>query len=170
VLPVGDSELGWLARGGRVPLGYYKDSEKTRATFPIVEGMRYSVPGDRASLDADGTLKLLGRDSVTINTGGEKVFAEEVETALKYHPDVYDTVVVPTPHERWGQQVTALVQLRDGKRPTEAALKDAAKPHIAAYKLPKQFIFIDEIVRSPSGKADYRWAKQTALAALDIDV
>jgi len=169
VLQVGTSELGWLARGGRVPLGYYKDREKTRATFPIVDGMRYSVPGDRASLEPDGTLKLLGRDSVTINTGGEKVFAEEVETALKHHPDVYDTVVVPTPHERWGQQVTAIVRLREHAHPTEASLKDAAREHIAAYKLPKQFIFVDEIVRSPSGKADYRWAKDTALRELGID-
>ncbi len=170
VLPIGETELGWLARGGRVPLGYYKDPEKTRATFPIVDGMRYSVPGDRASLDPEGTLKLLGRDSVTINTGGEKVFAEEVETALKHHPDVYDTVVVPTPHERWGQQVTAIVQLRKGVSPTEAALKDVAKEHIAAYKLPKRFIFIDEIVRSPSGKADYRWAKSIAMRELGPDV
>ncbi len=170
VLPIGETELGWLARGGRVPLGYYKDPEKTRATFPIVDGMRYSVPGDRASLDPEGTLKLLGRDSVTINTGGEKVFAEEVETALKHHPDVYDTVVVPTPHERWGQQVTAIVQLRKGVSPTEAALKDVAKEHIAAYKLPKRFIFIDEIVRSPSGKADYRWAKSIAMRELGLVV
>jgi acyl-CoA synthetase (AMP-forming)/AMP-acid ligase II len=170
VLPVGSTELGWLARGGRVPLGYYKDPAKTRATFPIVDGMRYSVPGDRASLDPNGTLLLLGRDSVTINTGGEKVFAEEVETALKHHPDVYDTVVVPTPHERWGQQVTALVQLRAGVSPAEATLKDVAKQHIAAYKLPKRYIFIDQIVRSPSGKADYRWAKDTAMRELGLGV
>ncbi len=175
VVPEGSTELGWLARGGRVPLGYYKDQEKTLATFPIVDGQRYSVPGDRASLESDGTLKLLGRDSVTINTGGEKVFAEEVETALKHHPDVYDTVVVPTPHERWGQQVTAIVRLREKADPTEAALteaalKDVAREHIAAYKLPKQFVFVDEIVRSPSGKADYRWAKSTALRELGIDI
>jgi fatty-acyl-CoA synthase len=107
---------------------------------------------------------------VTINTGGEKVFAEEVETALKHHPDVYDTVVVPTPHERWGQQVTALVRLRDGVSPTEAALKSVAQEHIAAYKLPKRFVFVEEIVRSPSGKADYRWAKSTALRELNIDI
>ncbi|MGE4605412.1 MAG: acyl-CoA synthetase [Myxococcota bacterium] len=169
VLSEGATEIGWLARSGRVPLGYYKDPEKTRATFPIVEGKRYSVPGDRASLEVDGTLKLLGRDSVTINTGGEKVFAEEVETALKHHPDVYDTVVVPTPHERWGQQVTALVRLREGVSPTEAALKGVAREHIAAYKLPKRFIFVDEIVRSPSGKADYRWARSTALRKLGVD-
>jgi fatty-acyl-CoA synthase len=123
------------------------------------------VPGDRASIDSDGTLRLLGRDSVTINTGGEKVFAEEVEHALKHHTAVYDVIVVPTPHERWGQQVTALVLLREGERPSESALKQAAGEHIAAYKIPKKFIFVDEIVRSPSGKADYRWAKSRALEA-----
>jgi fatty-acyl-CoA synthase len=102
---------------------------------------------------------------VTINTGGEKVFAEEVEHALKHHPAVYDAVVVGTPHERWGQQVTALVRLRPGESPAEEALLEEARTHIAAYKLPKRFVFVDEIERSPSGKADYRWAKATALKA-----
>ena len=164
-VPEGSDEVGWLARSGRVPLGYLGDPEKTAKTFPIIDGVRYSVPGDRAQLEPDGFLRLLGRDSVTINTGGEKVFAEEVEHALKHHAAVYDAVVVGTPHERCGQQVTALVRLRPGETPGEDALLDVARTHIAAYKLPKRFVFVDEIQRSPSGKADYRWAKATALEA-----
>jgi fatty-acyl-CoA synthase len=159
----GSGEVGWLARSGRVPLGYYGDPEKTAKTFPVIDGVRYAVPGDRAKLEADGSLRLLGRDSVTINTGGEKVFAEEVEHALKHHPSVYDAVVVGTPHQRWGQQVTALVRLRRGETPSEEALLSVARAHVAAYKLPKRFVFVDEIQRSPSGKADYRWAKAAAL-------
>jgi fatty-acyl-CoA synthase len=165
-LEPGTGERGWLARRGRVPLGYYKDPEKTARTFPVVAGIRYAVPGDRALLEADGRLRLLGRDSVTINTGGEKVFAEEVEHALKHHPAVYDAVVVGTPHPRWGQQVTALVRLREGARASEDALRDAVREHLAAYKLPKAFVFVDAIERSPSGKADYRWARARALEAL----
>ena len=148
----GSKKQGWLARSGHVPLGYYKDAEKTARTFPVVDGVRYAVPGDLAMVENDGTLRLLGRDAATINTGGEKVFAEEVEHALKCHPAVYDTVVVGTPHTRWGQQVTAIVRLRDGEDPGEAALKKAAGEHIAAYKIPRAFLFVDEIVRSPSGK------------------
>ncbi|MGH0028255.1 MAG: acyl-CoA synthetase [Myxococcota bacterium] len=159
----GSGETGWLARTGRVPLGYLGDPEKTARTFPVIDGVRYSVPGDRARLEADGRLTLLGRDSVTINTGGEKVFAEEVEHALKHHPAVYDAVVVGTPHERWGQQVTAVVRLREGESPSEDALLAVARGHVAPYKLPRRFVFVDEIVRSPSGKADYRWAKARAL-------
>jgi fatty-acyl-CoA synthase len=164
----GSGEQGWLARRGFVPLGYYKDAEKTARTFPVVDGERYSIPGDKALIEADGTLRLLGRDSVTINTGGEKVFAEEVEHALKHHPSVYDVVVVGTPHDRWGQQVTAIVRLREGATPDEVSLKDTAREHIAAYKLPKAFLYVDEIVRSPSGKADYRWAKATAMEHLGL--
>jgi len=165
----GSGESGWLARRGWVPLGYHRDPEKTRRTFPVVDGVRYAVPGDRAALEADGRLRLYGRDSVTINSGGEKIFAEEVEQALKRHPAVYDAVVVGTPHERWGQQVTALVMLR---RQAEASYDDlvtVAHAQLAAYKLPKAVIFVPEIVRSPSGKADYRWARERALAALAND-
>jgi fatty-acyl-CoA synthase len=165
-LEPGSDERGWLARRGWVPLGYYKDEEKTARTFPVVDGVRYSVPGDRAVLEADGTLRLLGRDSVTINSGGEKVFAEEVEHSLKHHPAVYDAVVVGTPHERWGQQVTALVRLRPGASATAEDLIDSAREHLAAFKLPKLVVFVDEMVRSPSGKADYRWARATALEKL----
>jgi acyl-CoA synthetase (AMP-forming)/AMP-acid ligase II len=166
ILEPGSPERGWLARTGAVPLGYYGDPDKTAKTFPVVDGARYAVPGDRAGVAADGGLILFGRDSVTINTGGEKVFAEEVEHALKHHPDVYDAIVCPTPHERWGQQVTAIVHLRAGRHPSEDSLREAAAEHIAHYKLPKAFVFVDEIVRSPSGKADYRWARETAEAKL----
>jgi fatty-acyl-CoA synthase len=167
-LEPGSDETGWLAREARVPLGYYKDAEKTARTFPTLAGIRYSVPGDRARISADGMLELLGRDSVTINSGGEKIFAEEVEQALKHHPAVYDSVVVGTASPRWGSQVTAIVQLRAGEEPGEASLKEVAREHIAAYKLPKAFVFVDQITRAPSGKADYRWAKQTALEALGL--
>jgi len=164
-----DSEPGWAARRGRVPLGYYKDPLKTAETFPVVDGVRYAVPGDRARVAADGSLQLLGRDSVTINTGGEKVFAEEVERALKQHPGVYDAVVVSTPHERWGQQVTALVVMRRGEGISAEELVDSSRAFVAAFKLPRRVIFVDEIVRAPSGKADYRWAKNRALEASNPD-
>ncbi len=167
VVEPGSGEQGWLARRGRVPLGYYGDAEKTARTFPVVDGVRYVVPGDLTTVEADGSLRLLGRDSVTISTGGEKVFAEEVEQALKHHPGVYDAVVVGTPHERWGQQVTAIVALRAGERPSKEALHSAASEHIAAYKLPKAFVCGEKVRRSPSGKVDYRWAKATAAEKLD---
>ncbi len=168
VLAPGSVESGWLAREGVIPLGYYKDAEKTERTFPVIAGRRYAVPGDRAMIEADGTLRLLGRDSVTINTGGEKVFAEEVEQALKHHPAIYDAVVVGTKHERFGQQVTAIVRLRQGASVTADALRDAAREHLAPFKLPRAVLFVDEIVRSPSGKADYRWAKATAEEKLGL--
>jgi fatty-acyl-CoA synthase len=159
----GTGEIGWLARAGHVPLGYLGDPDKTARTFPVIGGVRFAVPGDRACLEQGGRLRLLGRDSVTINTGGEKVFAEEVEHALKHHPAVYDAVVVGTPHERFGQQVTALVRLRAGEAPAVEPLLAVARGHLASYKLPRRFVFVDEIVRSPSGKADYRWARARAL-------
>jgi len=168
LVAAGSDEIGWFARWGSVPLGYYKDAEKTARTFPTIDGRRYAIPGDRAQVEADGRLRLLGRDSVTINSGGEKIFAEEVEQAIKHHADVYDCVVVGTPHDRWGQQVTALVKLREGARRDEASLKQTAAEHVAHYKLPKAFVFVDELVRAPSGKADYRWAKARALEALGI--
>ncbi|MCP3986201.1 MAG: acyl-CoA synthetase [bacterium] len=163
VLEPGSEQSGWLARSGPVPLGYYKDAEKTGRTFPTVGGIRYAVPGDRCIAGIDGNLKLLGRDSVTINSGGEKIFAEEVEHALKHHPAVYDAVVTATPHERFGQQVTAIVQLRTDQSATGNDLRAACESHIARYKLPKVIIFVDQVVRAPSGKADYRWAQETAV-------
>jgi len=159
VLAPGDGELGWFAQRGRVPLGYLGDAEKTARTFPVIEGTRWSVPGDRARYRPDGVIEVLGRDSVTINSGGEKIFAEEVEHALKQHPAVYDTVVAGRPSERWGQEVVAIVQLRAGAEASEADLLAEAARHLARYKLPKAFVFRDAIQRSPSGKADYRWAR-----------
>ncbi|HXQ60239.1 MAG TPA: acyl-CoA synthetase [Acidimicrobiales bacterium] len=161
----GDEDLGWLAQKGSVPLGYLGDEEKTARTFPVIDGVRYSVPGDRARFLADGEIELLGRDSVTINSGGEKIFAEEVEQAIICHPAVADVVVAGRPSERWGQEVVAIVQLVDGESVTAEELLAEAGTHVARYKLPKAFAFLPEIVRSPSGKADYRWAKERALDA-----
>ena len=158
----GHADLGWFAQSGRVPLGYLGDRGKTERTFPVIGGVRYSVPGDRARLRSDGILELLGRDSVTINSGGEKIFAEEVEHALKSHPAVLDAVVCGRPSERWGNEVVAIVRLREGSSVGERDLLAECEKHIARYKLPKAFLFRDEIVRSPSGKADYRWAKAQA--------
>jgi fatty-acyl-CoA synthase len=159
VLDASDASIGWFAQKGRVPLGYLGDADKTARTFPVIDGVRYSIPGDRARYRPDGSIEVLGRDSVTINSGGEKIFAEEVENALKLHPAVYDAVVCGRPSDRWGQEVVAIVRLRDGARASEADLLAECSRHLARYKLPKQFIFRDQIVRSPSGKADYRWAK-----------
>lgn len=164
-LQAGHEELGWLAKSGRLALGYLNDEAKTRKTYPVVNGTRYVVPGDRARLTADMIIELHGRDSVTINSGGEKIFAEEVEAAVKAHPDVYDCVVAGRPSERWGNEVVAVVRLKDGRSPDEASLLAEAERHVARYKLPKAFVFVPEIVRSPAGKADYRWAKQTAVDA-----
>jgi fatty-acyl-CoA synthase len=157
-------DMGWFAKAGRVPLGYLGDQAKTERTFPSLGGVRYSVPGDRARHLASGLIEVLGRDSVTINSGGEKIFAEEVEQAVKHHPDVYDAVVTGRPSERWGQEVIAVVQLREGATVTAADLLAECQKHIARYKLPKAFVFRAGIQRSPSGKADYRWAKEQALA------
>lgn len=159
VLGPGHEGMGWFAQGGRVPLGYLGDPEKTKHTFPTIAGQRYSVPGDRARLRADGIVELYGRDSVTINSGGEKIFAEEVEHALKHHPAVYDAVVVGRPSKRWGEEVVALVRLREGKQASETSLIEECAQQLARFKLPKAILFRDEIIRSPAGKADYRWAK-----------
>ncbi|MEY3690936.1 MAG: hypothetical protein RJB57_591 [Actinomycetota bacterium] len=167
VLEAGHEEPGWLAKSGRLALGYLGDEAKTRRTYPVVDGVRYVVPGDRARLTADNMIEMHGRDSVTINSGGEKIFAEEVEAAVKAHPDVYDCVVAGRPSERWGNEVVAIVRLKDGRTPDEESLLGECARHIARYKLPKAFVFVPEIVRSPSGKADYRWAKQTAIDAAD---
>ncbi len=164
-LPAGDPELGWLAKSGNLALGYLNDPEKTARTYPTVDGVRYAVPGDRARLRIDGTVELMGRDSVTINSGGEKIFAEEVEAAVKAHPGVYDCVVAGRPSDRWGNEVVAIVRVREGHTVDDDALRAEAERHIARYKLPKLFIYVPEIVRSPSGKADYRWAKQIAVSA-----
>ena len=162
VLSAGSEELGWLAQHGRVPLGYLGDEAKTARTFPLIDGVRYSVPGDRARVNPEGLLELHGRDSVTINSGGEKIFAEEVEAALAHHPAVYDVVVTGRPSPRWGQEVVALVQLRDGFPATDEELLEVCAQHIARYKFPKAILRVDSVLRSPAGKADYRWARSVA--------
>jgi fatty-acyl-CoA synthase len=159
VLEPGHDGIGWLAQQGWVPLGYLGDAEKTARTFPVIDGVRYSVPGDRARHLAGGDIELLGRDSVTINSGGEKIFAEEVERAIAGHPAVHDVVVVGRASERWGQEVVALVELSVGASATADEIVAHAGQHVARYKLPKDVLFLDAIQRSPSGKADYRWAK-----------
>ena len=159
VLAPGHDGMGWLAQEGWVPLGYLGDEAKTARTFPVLDGVRYSVPGDRARWLADGQIELLGRDAVTINSGGEKIFAEEVEQALARHPAVHDVVVVGRASERWGQEVIALVQLSEGATATPEELSTHAAGFIARFKLPKEYLFLSAIQRSPSGKADYRWAK-----------
>ena len=158
----GDGVVGRLARGGYVPIGYYKDPEKTAAVFAEAGGKRWVLPGDMAMVEADGLITLLGRGSVSINTGGEKVFPEEVENALKSHADVFDVVVVGVPDERWGERVAAVVKARPGATPTADDLAAHAREHIAGYKVPREVHLVDEVVRSPSGKADYRWAKEIA--------
>jgi len=164
ILPDGDPDMGWLAQSGRVPIGYLGDEAKTARTFPVIDGVRYSVPGDRARVTADGTLELYGRDSATINSGGEKIFAEEVEQALLRHPSVADCLVAGRASERWGSEVVAVVQLGDGIDATDEDILEEAARHIARYKLPKAIVRVDQVRRSPSGKADYRWAKETAAA------
>jgi fatty-acyl-CoA synthase len=162
VLTGGAGGEGWLARRDYIPLGYLGDPVKTEKTFPTIGGVRWSVPGDRARALPDGRIELLGRDSVTINSGGEKIFAEEVERAVASHPAVCDVIVVGRPSQRWGSEVVAVVQLVDGAQPTDADLREACAQHLAGYKIPKSFVRTPKIVRSPAGKADYRWAKHVA--------
>ena len=162
LLPPGHDGIGWLAQRGYVPLGYKGDAAKTAKTFPVIDGVRYAVPGDRARHHADGTIELLGRDSVTINSGGEKIFVEEVETAIASHPAVADVVVAGRPSERWGQEVVAVVALDPGAVAEAADLIAHAAQSLARYKLPKAIVFRAVIERSPSGKADYRWAREQA--------
>ncbi|MGV0604941.1 acyl-CoA synthetase [Mycolicibacterium sp. XJ1904] len=165
ILEPGHDGIGWLAQRGYVPLGYKGDADKTAKTFPVIDGVRYSIPGDRARHQADGSIELLGRDSVTINSGGEKIFAEEVETALLSHPAVADVVVAGRPSDRWGQEVVAVVALTEGASAGAQDLIDHAANSIARYKLPKAVVFRPAIERSPAGKADYRWAREQAISA-----
>jgi acyl-CoA synthetase (AMP-forming)/AMP-acid ligase II len=151
----GSGQRGVLALGGRNPVGYYKDPDKTAATFREIDGVRYSIPGDYATVESDGTIQLLGRGSVVINTGGEKVFPEEVEEALKLHPAVRDAVAVGVPHERFGEAVTAAVELWPGRAAPEEELIDQVRARLAAYKAPRHIRFVDTVGRSPSGKLDY---------------
>ncbi len=164
--PVGVT--GVLATKGHIPLGYYKDPEKTATTFPTVDGVRWVVSGDFARREDDGTVSVLGRGSVSINSGGEKIHPEEVEAVLLKHPDIFDAVVVGTPNDRWGQQVTALVQARGKARPTVADLREFCRGKIADYKAPKEILYVEQVPRTPVGKSDYKVAKELALALLGL--
>ena len=161
-LSPGEGEVGWAAREGRIPLGYLNDPEATRKTFPEVDGKRVVISGDRAGLEQDGTLRLFGRDSLVVNTGGEKVFVEEVEEVLRAHPAIADALVVGRPSERWGEEIVALVELRDGADATPEALHAQCTSQLARFKAPKEFIFVEHVHRLGNGKADYRWAKNQA--------
>jgi 3-oxocholest-4-en-26-oate---CoA ligase len=163
LLQPGHDGMGWLAQRGYVPLGYKGDAAKTAATFPVIDGIRYAIPGDRARHRADGVIELLGRDTVTINSGGEKIFVEEVETAIASHPAVADVVVTGRPSERWGQEVVAVVALANNANANAGELTAHAAKTLARYKLPKAVVFRPVIERSPSGKADYRWAREQAV-------
>ena len=162
VVEAGSDEIGWFAMSGRVPLGYLNDAEKTQRTFPVIEGVRFSVPGDRARLLENRRIQVLGRDSVTINSGGEKIFAEEVENAVKTHPAVYDVVVCGRPSPRWGNEVVAIVQLVEQAKVLESDIIEHCGDYIARYKRPKAIVEVDRIKRSPAGKPDYRWAQTIA--------
>jgi acyl-CoA synthetase (AMP-forming)/AMP-acid ligase II len=159
----GSGVIGRIARKGNIPLGYYKDPGKSAETFVTgPDGVRYSIPGDFATLEGDGTITLLGRGSVSINSGGEKIFPEEVEGAIRRHPEVWDCVVVGVADERWGQRVAAIVQACDGTAPTLASIQQTCRDHIAGFKVPRDLHLVDRIERSPSGKPDYPWAQRVA--------
>jgi acyl-CoA synthetase (AMP-forming)/AMP-acid ligase II len=155
-------EMGILVRMGHLPLGYFRDPQKTAATFVQIEGQRCSISGDNARLDDDGMITVFGRNSQCINTGGEKVFTEEVEEAIRSFDGIVDAVVVGIPDERWGQKVVGVVALRPGSAQNSQAIREHTRQHIAGYKVPKDIVFVDEVFRTPVGKADYRWAKSVA--------
>jgi acyl-CoA synthetase (AMP-forming)/AMP-acid ligase II len=158
----GSDETGLLAVGGRIPLGYHNDPEKTAATFKEIDGARYSIPGDWASVDADGTIRLLGRGSACINTGGEKVYPEEIELVLRSHPAVFDCVVVGVPDERLGEMVVALVETLPDRDVDEAELRGYCRSRTAGYKTPKRMLFVPSLQRSAAGKADYKLLRAMA--------
>jgi acyl-CoA synthetase (AMP-forming)/AMP-acid ligase II len=157
----GSGVRGFIAKRGNIPVGYFKDPKKTAETFKTINGVRYAIPGDYAEVEADGSVTMLGRGSVSINSGGEKIYPEEVEAALKGHPDVFDALVVGVPDPRFGQHVAAVVHPREGTRPTLAELDAFVRKEIAGYKVPRSLWLVDEVKRSPAGKPDYRWAKDT---------
>lgn len=161
----GSGEIGKIATSGGVPIGYYKDPVKSAETFKEIDGVRYSFPGDYAQVEADGSITLLGRGSVCINTAGEKVFPEEVEEAVKLHPAVFDCLVVGVPDERFGERVVAVASYRSGEICDEGTVIDFTRDHLAGYKVPKHVLFVDQVQRAPNGKADYKWAKRAAEAA-----
>jgi acyl-CoA synthetase (AMP-forming)/AMP-acid ligase II len=157
--PVGPGGIGQIARSGHVPLGYYGDDAATKATFPVIGGVRWALLGDMAEVDRDGSIIFLGRGSMCINTGGEKVYPEEVEQALKAHPAVIDALVAGVPDERFGERVAAVVALRPGTAADTDALREHCRGTLAGYKVPARITFVAQVQRSPSGKADYRWAR-----------
>ena len=164
----GSGEIGRLAVGGRQPVGYYKDPEKTARTFLEIDGKRYSCPGDFATVEADGTITLLGRGSVCINTGGEKVFPEEVEEAMKTHPSVLDAVAVGVPDDRFGEMVTGVVEARPGEVVDVDAVIAHVKTTLAAYKAPRRIVVVDTIGRAANGKVDYKRLKSDAMTSLGV--
>jgi 3-oxocholest-4-en-26-oate---CoA ligase len=166
----GSGVRGLIAKKGNIPVGYYKDEKKTAETFKTINGVRYAIPGDYAQVEEDGTVTMLGRGSVSINSGGEKIYPEEVEAALKGHPDVFDALVVGVPDARYGQHVAAVVQARPGARPTLSGLDSFVRAEIAGYKVPRSLWLVDEVKRSPAGKPDYRWAKEQTEARPADDV
>jgi acyl-CoA synthetase (AMP-forming)/AMP-acid ligase II len=159
----GSGVMGRLARRGRLPVGYYNDPEKTAATFLTIEGERWVVPGDFATVEEDGQITVFGRGAVCINSGGEKIFPEEVESVLKAHPGIEDALVVGLPDERWGQRVAAVVQPRAGADLTLEQVDTHCRTHLAGYKVPRSLHVAERISRHPSGKPDYRWAREVAL-------
>jgi acyl-CoA synthetase (AMP-forming)/AMP-acid ligase II len=158
----GSGKMGKIGTSALVPEGYYKDEKKSAETFKEFEGVRYSFPGDYALVEADGTITLLGRGSNCINTAGEKVYPEEVEEAVKRNSDIYDCLVVGMKDDRFGQRVVALASFEEGHEITEQELISYTREHLAGYKLPKQVLFVEEVMRAPNGKANYKWAKETA--------
>jgi acyl-CoA synthetase (AMP-forming)/AMP-acid ligase II len=156
----GSGVIGKVARKGNIPLRYLKDEQKTAETFVEADGVRYAIPGDFATVETDGTITLLGRGSQSINSGGEKIFPEEVEAAVKSHPAVYDVVVVGVKDERWGQRVAAVVELRAGAGASLEQIQDHCRTKIAGFKVPRELHVVDRVVRSPSGKPDYPWARK----------
>ncbi|MEM9573078.1 MAG: acyl-CoA synthetase [Pseudomonadota bacterium] len=165
----GSDETGLIARGGAVPLGYYKDEKKTAETFRTIDGVRYAIPGDWCKVAADGTMTLLGRGSNCINSAGEKIYPEEVEEALKAHDAVKDALVVGVPDDKWGQAVTGVVELADGAEADEDTLRAFVRAHLAPYKAPKRVLFSPDLKRAPNGKADYKSIRAFAYAELGID-
>ncbi|MGH2728340.1 MAG: AMP-binding enzyme, partial [Actinomycetota bacterium] len=157
--------VGRVALRGRIPLGYYNDPEKTAKTFVEAGGERWVLPGDMGTIDADGTVIVFGRGSMCINSGGEKIYPEEVESAVKAHPDVYDAVIVGVPDERWGERVAAVIQPRPDRAPTLESIQEHCRTLIAGYKVPRQVYLVAQMVRHPSGKPDYPWARGVASGA-----